>query len=161
MLNGQGIDPMRLIRSSADKNVNKILPGELYLFAYDPKHADTLPFYDAYPLVFPFRRLGDGFIGLNLHYLPYRYRIMLLDRLDGFKTTKGLTENTRLKLSWETISGASKFKWAEPCVHRYLLSQVRSPFKRIDPVDWGTALMLPVERFVGANKQKVWTESLR
>ena len=30
-----------------------IVPGNLYLFRYDPKHKDTLPYYDTMPLVLP------------------------------------------------------------------------------------------------------------
>ena len=27
--------------------------GKMYFFIYDPKHKDTLPMYDRFPLVFP------------------------------------------------------------------------------------------------------------
>lgn len=156
LLSGKTIQPGRLIRTNSELNVNRIIPGELYLFQYDAKLKDTLPFWDTFPLVFPFRRLNDGFIGLNMHYLPYQARIGLLDQLMSFKTTATLDENTRLKLSWSTINSLSNMKIAEPCVHRYLLSHVKSPFKRIEADDWATAMMLPVERFVGASKQTVW-----
>ena len=52
----------------------QIVPGGLYLFQYDAKHKDTLPYWDKLPLVFPFRKVPDGFYGLNLHYLPYGLR---------------------------------------------------------------------------------------
>lgn len=161
LLAAQRIAPQRLLSSDADRNVNRIIPGELYMFAYDAKHQDTLPYWDMFPLVFPFSKLRDGFIGLNLHYLPYDLRIQLLDRLMDFKTGAGLTEETRLKLSWSTISGVSRFKLAHPCVHRYLFTQVQSPFKKINSDEWATAMMLPVERFVGSSKQQVWSESLK
>jgi hypothetical protein len=161
LLSRQGIQPQRLIRSEPSRNVNRIVPGEMYLFNYDAKHADTLPYWDMFPLVFPFRRLPDGFLGLNMHYLPYQLRIELLDRLMDFRTNKNLNENTKLKYSWSTINAASRYSNASPCVHRYLLTQIQSPLKKVDSQDWATALMLPVERFVGASKQQVWTESLR
>jgi len=161
MLGGQRIAPMTLIRSDSSKNVTKIIPGEMYLFAYDPKLKDTLPYWDMYPLVFPFRRLPDGFIGLNMHYLPYMLRARILDRLMSYATNKTMDQTTRLKFSWATIQSASKLQLAESCVHRYLLSNVKSPFKRIESAHWATALMLPVEKFVGSSKQRVWTESLR
>ena len=161
LIAAQRIQPMSLIRSDSARNKSRIVPGELYLFQYDAKHHDTLPYWDMFPLVFPFSKTPDGFIGLNMHYLPYMYRIKLLDRLMQFKTSKNLTETTKLRYSWGTIAGVSKFKWAEPCVHRYLSSQVQSPYKKIDSGDWATALMLPVERFVGAQKLKVWNESLK
>lgn len=161
LLGKQNISPSRLIRTSAEKNVNRIVPGEMYLFMYDAKHAETLPYYDMFPLVFPFRKMKDGFIGLNMHYLPYQMRVQLLDRLMEFSTNKLMNENTRLKYSWSTINAASRFANAVPCVHRYLLTQIQSPLKKIDAQDWATALMLPVERFVGSSKRQVWNESLK
>ena len=161
LLTKQQIQPARLISSSPDKNRNRVVPGEMYLFMYDAKHQDKLPYWDMFPLVFPFRKLSDGFIGLNLHYLPYQMRIQLLNRLMDFKTNKAMNENTKLKYSWATIQGASRYRLAEPCVHRYLLDHVQTPLKKIDSADWATALMLPVERFVGAQKYQVWAESLK
>lgn len=161
LLGQQKIAPQRLINADASMNVNKITPGELYLFAYDAKTQDTLPHWDMFPLVFPFRRLKDGFIGLNMHYLPYQIRMRLLDKLMEYKTSQTLNESTRLKYSWSTISGVSQFKVAQPCVHRYLMAHVQSPFKKIGSQDWGTAMMLPVERFVGASKSQVWSGSLK
>lgn len=155
------IVPQRLIRTNAERNVTKVVPGELYLFNYDAKLKDTLPYWDTFPLVFPFRKMPDGFIGLNMHYLPYQLRIVLLDRLMSFKTNSAMDETTRLKLSWGTISALSAQFHAQSTVHRYLLDHVKSPLKRIDSADWATAMMLPVERFVGSTKQKVWKDSLR
>lgn len=156
----QNIRPERLLRDNPANNVARIVPGELYLFNYDAKHQDTLPYWDTFPLVFPFQKTPDGFIGLNMHYLPYQIRMRLLSTLMQYKTGKGLTEDVRLKLSWDVLKGLSRNVYVEPCVHRYLLSHVKSQFKRIDPEDWATAMMLPVERFQGASKQRVWTESV-
>lgn len=150
-----------LMRGAAQQNKSSIIPGEMYMFYYDAKHKDTLPYWDMFPLVFPFRKLEDGFIGLNMHYLPYPLRVRLLDTLMHFKTDSRLNANTRLKYSWRTIEGFSRLQIAKPCVHRYLASNVRSVFKKVDSPDWATALMLPVERFVGASKQQVWAQSQR
>lgn len=161
LLSKQTIAPQRLINSDPDRNQSRIVPGNLYLFSYDAKHQDTLPYWDMFPLVFPFSRLKDGFIGLNMHYLPYQLRIQLLDRLMEFKSNKTLNENTKLKYSWSTIAGVSRFKLAESCVHRYLNTQIQSPLKKIDAPEWTTALMLPVERFVGAQKSTVWRNAVK
>lgn len=161
MLTRQQIVPLKLIQQDSKRNVMKIIPGELYLFMYDPKTQENLPYYDMFPLVFPFSKTNNGFIGLNMHYLPYGLRIRLLDRLMVFRTNAAMDETTRLKYSWATISGVSRFSLAQPCVHRYLMTQLQTPLKRIDAADWATAMMLPVERFVGANKSRVWAESLR
>jgi hypothetical protein len=161
LLARQQIVPQSVIKGSPERNTMRIIPGELYMFQYNAKHRETLPYWDMFPMVFPFKKLKDGFIGLNFHYLPYNMRVRLLDRLMEFQSNKTLTDFTRLKFSWATIQGVSRFKIAEPCVHRYLLTQITSPIKKIHAQDWATAMMLPVERFVGSSKQQVWKESLR
>lgn len=144
---------------SEQQITSKIIPGKLYLFYYDPKHKDTLPYYDTFPLVFPFRSMKDGFLGLNMHYLPYYNRVKLLSKLMQFASDKNLDEHTKIRYSWSLISGVAKFKAAEACVKHYLKDHVESLFVEIPASDWHTAMMLPVERFVGANKSNVWVNS--
>jgi hypothetical protein len=160
LLKRQNITAQKVLNSDSHKMGRQIMPGSLYMFLYDPKTKDELPYYDMFPLVFPYKKLSGGFMGLNMHYLPYQPRVILLQRLMEFATDKNMTENTRIKYSWNLISGVSKFKWAEPCVKHYLNSHLKSGFRKIDAPDWTTAMLLPVEQFVGANKNKVWQDSL-
>ena len=158
-LTKQNLTPNKVLGGNPDKLVNKILPGHLYLFGYDPKLKAELPYYDRFPLVFPYAKTPDGFMGLNMHYLPYGLRIQLLDALMTFKTNNRMDETTRLKYSWQLIDGISRYKAAQPCIKQYLGGHVRTQFRKIDSGDWATAMLLPVERFIGANKQEVWAES--
>lgn len=144
-----------------EKQYGNIAPGNLYLFYYEALHKDTLPYYDRFPLVFPYRKIPGGFIGLNMHYLPYYWRVKLLDRLMQFSTNDKLDYTTKIRYSWSLISGMSKFKIAEPCIKQYLSDQVKSAFIKVKPEDWHTAMMLPVESFVGANKNQVWEDNKR
>lgn len=159
LLTKQKITPRQILRERKNATSVKVLPGNLYMFFYDAKMKETLPYWDKFPLVFPFRAVPGGFYGLNLHYLPYRMRLQLMDRLLQFKNNDKFDESTRLRYSWSLINGVSKFKAAEPCVKHYLYEQVRSPFAKIEPYDWATAMMLPVEQFVGANKNQVWQDT--
>jgi len=152
------IGPQKIIRQG-DNLQSRILPGRLYLFAYDAKLKETLPYWDQYPLVFPYERTADGFMGLNMHYLPYILRVRLLDRLLEFANNKNMNETTRLKYSYATVKASSKLRLAQPCLKRYLAGHVQSRFLEIPANEWHTAMMLPVERFVGANKQTVWSDS--
>jgi len=159
ILSRQQITPQRVLNGNTDKLVTRILPGHLYMFFYDPKTKADLPYYDRFPLVFPFSRTEDGFIGLNMHYLPYPLRINLLDNLLIYSSNKKYDETTRIKYSWALIDGISRFAPAKPCVKQYLSSHVRSQFRQVDSSDWATAMLLPVERFVGASKQEIWADS--
>lgn len=159
LLQKRKFTPQQILRDRRESASVKILPGNLYMFLYDAKNKETLPYWDKFPLVFPFRAVPGGFYGLNLHYLPYRMRLQLMNRLLQFKNNDKFDETTRLRYSWSLINGVSKFKMAEPCVKHYLYEHVRSPFARIDSQDWATAMMLPVESFVGANKNAVWQDT--
>jgi hypothetical protein len=159
LLAKQGLTPNNVMRGDADSLVTKIQPGYLYMFAYDPKLKKELPYYDRFPLVFPYARTPDGFMGLNMHYLPYGLRIQLLDNLLIFRSNKRMDEMTRLKYSWQVIDGVTRFAGAKPCIKQYLIGHVRTQFRKVDSEDWATAMLLPVERFVGASKQEVWADS--
>jgi hypothetical protein len=159
LLGRQQVTPQKVMRGG--ELTARPMPGKLYMFLYDPKHKDTLPYYDLFPLVFPFSKDSTGFTGLNMHYLPYQMRILLLQRLMDFASNKSMDETTRLKYSWSLIDGVSRYRLAAPCVKKYLFSHVKTQLKLIPANDWATAMLLPVEQFVGTSKQNVWQDSLR
>lgn len=161
LIKQQQVTPNKVMRSDSQKLTTTLVPGNLYMFFYDAKTKDKLPYWDKFPLTFPFKKLEDGFLGLNMHYLPYQLRVQLLDKLMQFATNTKMDATTRLNYSWALIDGVSKYKAAQPCIKRYLDSHVQSAYRKVDGNDWATAMMLPVESFVGANKQAVWTDSKR
>ena len=130
--------------------------GQMLFYKYDPKFAKKLPYWDMYPLVFPFEKAKGGFYGLNLHYIPPRERAVLMDELNSYVTNKKYDATTRLKLSYDLLKG---FGRAVPCVKRYLGTNVRSNTVRIDADEWEIAIFLPVERFQKQKKSVVWNDS--
>jgi hypothetical protein len=161
LLNRQRLTPNKVLNSDEQQLRSRVSPGFMYMFAYDPKYKDTLPYYDRFPLVLPYNTFKGGYIGLNLHYLPHQLRVRLLDNLMAFANNTKMDETTKLRYSWQLIDGASRYKLAQPCIKQYLVEHVRSPFRKIDSNDWATAMMLPVERFVGASNEQVWADSKR
>ena len=159
--------PTRMIRSNAARLTEKPMLGRMYLFQYDPKGKKTLPYYDRFPLIFPiassrtsgFAADGGSFLGINLHYLPLPMRARLMDALYRTATTKELDETTKLKISYNILAQASRYRFFKPCIKRYLISHVQSRFFYIEPTEWEMALFLPLDRFVGANKQRIYAES--
>ena len=137
----------------------KSLIGRMYFYFYDPKLTDTLPYYDRFPLVIPIKRLPDGFIGINLHYISPKYRITLLDKLSTILNNHAYDETTRLKISYEYLKNASRIFEATPCIKRYLFAYVQSRFLEITADEWDIAALLPVEQFVKEKKTTVWMES--
>ena len=55
-----------LCRHSEDS----IALGKMFFYKYDPKWAKKLPYWDMYPLVFPFEKAPGGYYGFNLQYIP-------------------------------------------------------------------------------------------
>jgi hypothetical protein len=133
--------------------------GKMYFYYYDPKTKEKLPYYDRFPLVIPIERYADGFLGLNLHYIHPKQRILLLDALSEYATNKRFDDKTRLRLTYSLLKGASNAYQATPCIKRYLFNHVQSRFVEITADEWDIAALLPVEQFVGATKSKVWYDS--
>lgn len=151
----------RNLLSQNERMVTNLSIGRMYLFAYDPKTKEDLPYYDRFPLIFPFQKVTGGFYGINMHYLPHILRARLMDALYNVANNKANDDTTKLKLSYSILSSSSKFRYFKPCVKHYLNSHVKSRFLWVPAQQWDTALFLPLERFVGANKQQVWRDSRR
>ena len=157
--------PNKLIKEAKAKNnlkatvKGKLMIGNMYMFQYAAKLEETLPYYDEFPLVFPFKPLADGFIGINMHYLSPKYRAILMDNLYPLMNNQKMDESTRLRLRYDLLNGAKKYKYFKPCIHRYLTSHVQSRFIQVPIEEWDIALFLPTERFIGESRRKVWAES--
>jgi hypothetical protein len=153
------LDERALMKSDTERLTSRMQVGNCYMYYYDPKHKQTLPYYDRFPLVFPYRKVPGGFMGINLHYLPLIYRAKLMDALYDVTNNKNFDETTKLKMNYQVLSSAAKFKYFAPCVKHYLTEHLRSRFLYVYPSEWDIALFLPTSRFVGASKEKVWSDS--
>tara|TARA_B100000029_G_scaffold298644_1_gene291698 strand:- start:2050 stop:2607 length:558 start_codon:yes stop_codon:yes gene_type:complete len=138
------------------KRNNKPFYGKLNMFFYDPKFKKKLPYYDTFPLVLPLETYSDGFLGVNLHYLPIPLRIKLLDRLVDYSNNTAFDESTRLVVDYSRLK---KIKLIKPTIHKYLAGHVKSQFRRIDADEFTVATLLPVQRFKKASSKEVWKES--
>jgi hypothetical protein len=152
------INEKRLVNSDPGRLRVQARPGHMYMYMYDPKHKDTLPYYDRFPIIFPYHVESDRFWGINLHYLPIPYRAKLMDSLYDVANNNRFDESTKLKINYQILSSASKYKFFKPCVKQYLFTQMKSKFVYIYPSEWDIAIFLPLERFTKANKQQVWSQ---
>lgn len=151
----------QLMRGDKDRLTQKPMLGHMYMYYYEAKHKETLPYYDRFPLIFPFKTVPGGFYGLNMHYLPLQYRAKLMDALYEVTNNERFDESTKLRMSYDILNSSSRFRYFKPCVKRYLTSQMRSQFMYIYPSEWDIALFLPLERFQGASKATVFKDSKR
>ena len=142
-----------------DRLKNKSMIGRMYFYFYDPKTKDSMPYYDQFPLVIPIEKYNDGFLGLNLHYIHPKHRMVLLDKLSDTMSNDTYDEKTKLKINYRYLAAASRIFEANPCIKRYLFTQIQSRFLEITADEWDIAAMLPLESFVGATTSKVYADS--
>lgn len=155
---GRAKSRIRRIPDKAFNPAKDVFIGGLFFYIYDAKHKDTLPYWDQFPLVIPVSLYNDGFLGLNLHYLPPIGRAKLLDLLAKYRRRK-MTPRAYMKVSYELLKGAVQHDLFKPCVHRYLTNHIKSDLVKVSDEYWERAAMLPVQKFTGATAQQVWSKS--
>ena len=155
--------PTKLAREIvSEKNRNGTFEvGGLYHFFYDPLTKNKLPYYDTFPLIIPLRIDKDGFLALNLHYLPPMYRATFLDKLMPLALKNERNDPTKLRVTYDILKITQSVKEFKPCLKKYLESQIRSRIVPVEPNEWEVALFLPTAIFKGATEKKVYAESLK
>lgn len=147
------------ISRESQRWVNRFQLGGLYFFYYDPKTKTDLPYYDRFPLVIPLEIYPDGFLGLNLHYLPMNYRLVFLDKLLDTAAINKNNEIYRVRVSYDILSATRRYREFRPCLKKYLFNHVTSKIVAVQPNEWDVAAFLPVQQFKKKPADYVWEES--
>lgn len=135
--------------------------GKLYCWEYDAKHKDTLPLWDAFPMVFPFSEYTakDGtniLLGINVHWLPPAVRAAVMIELLKVKTSTRFTKNTKLEISWDVLKSLAQSKAYKHAVHAYRLDHFRSVAVEIPSQSWIPCIFLPLARWQKGSNRKAW-----
>jgi hypothetical protein len=138
---------------------NRSLVGSMNMFFYDPKHKDTLPYYDKFPLAIIVGPAAGGFYGLNLHYLPAILRAKFLDALMDITSNKSYDETTKFELSYKMLTASARMKFFKPCYKHYLNAHVKSRFARVPAPEWEIATFLPTADWQKSSGNKVYKDS--
>jgi hypothetical protein len=137
---------------------SKQIIGGMFMFFYDPKTKDQLPYYDTFPLVIVVKPAPGGFYGLNLHYLPPKLRLQFFSNLMDIQGSK-LTEDAKFAVTYRMLQKSSKLRYFKPCFKHYLNSHVKSRFAEVPAPEWEIATFLPTADFRKASSQKVFNDS--
>lgn len=132
--------------------------GRMYLFVYDAKHKDTLPYWDVNPLIIMVGPAEGGFYGINFHYLSMRDRLELLEMLVPFQKLVSASSINQIKISYNRLTKLSKTKWKH-CFKHYLLGQLNTQLIEIPMNEWYTTITLPIAHFKGATAPNVWKDA--
>lgn len=156
--NMRSINREELMKEDPLKKRGKQIIGGMYMFFYDPKTKDQLPYYDVFPLVIVVGPAPGGFYGLNLHYLPPKLRLQFFSNLMDIKGSN-LTDNDKFALTYNTLQRSTKLRYFKPCFKHYLNSQVQGNFAEVPAPEWEIAVFLPTAQFRKANSYKVYYDS--
>ena len=106
---------------------------------------------------------GTFFVGTKAVFNKKKIRKIMPFDINGNILTdsqvKYYNETTKLKLNYDILNSASKFRMFKPCVKHYLTGQLKTRLVYINPTEWDVALFLPTARFVGATQAQVFKDS--
>lgn len=148
-----------IVKEEPIQQTGRFAPGNMYMFTYDPKTKDKLPYYDTFPLIVAVEKAPGGFYGLNLHYLPAPLRAKFLDALLNITSNKSFDETTKFELSYKMLNASRKMRYFKPCYKHYLLSNVKSRFARVPAPEWEIATFLPTADWQKASGNTVYKDS--
>ena len=142
---------MSAIKNPAYKtrSVKNAFLGEMLTFKYFPKHEKTLAYWDSVPLIIIFEKYKDGFLGMNLHYMPKGARKVFVAKVKAAKNSKRAATGMMKSLMRNPKHG---FLWK-----RYLYSHVKSRVVNVPTSEWDYIVQLPVQ-FNNATHQKVYSD---
>ena len=126
----------------------RIREGEMVTYRYDPLLKEKLKYYDVQPLIVILEIYLDGWLGVNVHYLPPEFRAKLFYELQYKK------KNMRV-----IAEQLKKHPISYPAIKRYKAQKVLGEATLIPKEEWDIAIQLPYERFVGASLKQVWNKS--
>ena len=128
-------------------------PGMMYMFRYDPKTKDKLPFYDKFPLIVLVDIGKGGFEGLNFHYLSIADRQRFFyGGLLNTASDKRFNEETFFKITYEYLKSTRSVKAFKPCFKKYLTTRVRGSIVHVPANEWEMAIHLPSSDFEKADE---------
>ena len=148
----------KVLKDDALDKVGRTLAGNMYMYFYDPKFKETLPYYDRFPLTIMLEPAKGGFYGLNLHYLNYKPRALFLDELMATAPAK-ITDKSRIRARYKLLKGVRKYKEFKPCFKHYLVSHVKTKIMRVPMTEWEIAIFLPIDNFAKVKRDTVWRYS--
>jgi hypothetical protein len=154
-----GIDRQDLMGEEEVQRTSSEIAGHMYMFFYDPKTKDKLPYYDRFPLVIVVGPAEGGFYGLNLHYLQPIVRAKFLDALLEITNNNRYDDTTKFSLSYKLLKRSSKLRYFAPCFKHYLSSHVKGRFAKISAPEYEIATFLPTADFAKAGQSKVYMDS--
>ena len=152
------IKPIKIMKGLDTVTNTGLRQGGVYMFHYDAKWKDTLPYWDKYPIVVPLELYNNGFLGINIHYISPTMRVPLLSKL--FEFTMEGEDDDRMLVDYDLTQIESGLRNAGPCIKRYLTSHIGARIVKVPRERWETLMMMPTAQF-NVNANTVYADSRR
>lgn len=154
----------QLLDQVQDKKIKSVNPGKLrlgylYLMVYNPKWKKELPFYDILPLFFVLGRQGDRVLGVNIHYLPYTFRVNLAKKLMQATKNRHRITYQDIKKAWQSAKVPAGF--AMVCIRSYLYNHIMSEIKQFDWESYKVAVQNVMPRFKKEAETRIYKTILQ
>lgn len=144
------------------KIATRIVPGRLYLYKYDPKTKEDMPYYDAMPLVLVTGVTPQGWYGINFHYMPPKARFKIMEALLETLNNPAYTDHFKMKINWEKAvriaRGVGANRYLQHSIKQYLGNHLTSSMIELHPEAWEMALFLPLQKFKKKGSSFVWKD---
>lgn len=150
-----------LLKTTKPIQTMRFLQGSMFIFKYDPKTKDDLPYYDTWPCSLIFGMEGDRVLGINIHYLNIGMRCKLFDKLWQIAMVYRNQQQQCKRMTWKLLGNVAKFPEVVPCVKSYLYSHIRSKLIKVEIDDWKTAIHLNIASFNKKSNTYVTRESTK
>jgi hypothetical protein len=127
--------------------------GYLYMMEYVPPDKNKRVFFDRFPVILVLGFFGNKFVGVNLHILPLRERVLLMFFIiKNMRKTK--EKYARIKIS-SLLSNKTILKYILETKDTFYATGIRSKIRPIEKEEIVESVFLPVEKFIGMPKLKV------
>jgi len=136
---------------------SKIQLGKMYLYNYA---AETVPFWDQYPLPIIIKKYSDGWLGLNIHYLPPKIREFFIKKVI-IKNYKFLKKGLPAQISYDDIKDVGNLWYKEgiAIIKRYKSSRVKSNLVEIPWTEWLNISTGEGAQWMNATAEAVYKET--
>jgi hypothetical protein len=93
----------------------------------------------------------DYFMGVNLHYMPFKARATFIDRAEDIARGDVDTGDARISaLRYDLMKSSNKYLSGLVGIRKYKLKNIYTPTLEIPSDKWKYAINLPVARFYGS-----------
>ncbi|UOL48750.1 DNA end protector protein [Pseudomonas phage Astolliot] len=139
-------------------------PGKMYTYVYDAKYKKTLPYWDKFPLIIMLDVNAQYQLGLNLHYVPPKFRQIFLEKLlasnPSLLNQKTIGPRAKFKINWAAVK---KYPGADKMIKLYIRSRIKGKMVEISPTQWANTIYLPTQQFLDKDgkrfsARKVWSD---